>query len=915
MPIEMTQKRMWRKFDFHVHTPASGEGYKESIITEEEFLKASMLAKLDCVAITDHNDAGWINSLKSKYEELSQLDNRPEWFRELAIFPGAEITISQGTGSIHLLAIFDVSTNADTITAVLGACGVNMQNTNPKDRIATKSFTNIRDTIILHGGIPIPAHIDSESGLLNGIKTLTPTLEQNLEKISAAEFCDRTIDTSFELSLKKKTDKLAKLGGSDAHELSQIGQHFSWVKMTTLSIENLKLALSSSEHCIINDSEDPNQPPSVWIEKLEIEKMKHCGRTPDQPFVVEFEYALNALIGGRGSGKSTVLESLRMGVGQDVLVDDKNNKLKTKRHLEQFKRDVILDETRISMHLWRNNSKYKLSYLHSNATRDLEKLNDSGDWRSQDIGNLQERFPVSVFSQKQIDDLAIDPQALLAIIDQSPNVKKDEWDEQWSNAKSKYIQLKERERELLRQVSNEPQLRVKLSDITNDLSQYDNKGHGDILSNYQRRTMQKNACPLNTTIIEFTEKLETLMSSITIPNFNMDLFNESDETLLELRRIYDDTSAEFRDIVNSLGQLKIKAECLNHNMSVKIMTSTWSASLNDVIEKYNNLIEEYSQKGNSLDFTVYDKWTQECRELQSKLNEIETKKGELEDIHEQVCLCKDNFHKLRNDLIERRRKFINDVIGSNKYVRMSLVSYGDVSSIEDDVRELLLIGNSFSSALLDSNDNAGLLSSLKNWQKNQTQENLPQLVAKIKEKILSLASGDTTYIDEFDKRFVSKLKGHNNDKPSLFDHLDTWFPEDLLNVEYSTGNSSSYKNITEGSHGEKSAAILAFLLSHGDQPLIIDQPEDDLDNALITDLIVNQIHHNKRKRQLIIATHNANIVVNGEAELVVALKFARGQVRIDKQGDLGDKDVKSSICTIMEGGKDAFKKRYECIGV
>jgi len=161
-----------------------------------------------------------------------------------------------------------------------------------------------------------------------------------------------------------------------------------------------------------------------------------------------------------------------------------------------------------------------LTYSPFNKARSLEKLNDSDDWVSEDLGNLQERFPVSVFSQKQIDDLALDTQSLLAIIDQSPNVKKDEWNEQWSNAKSKYIQLKERGRELTRHVSNESQLRVKLSDITNDLLQYEKKGHGDILSKYQRRTMQKDVCSLNTTIDDFAKSLDTLISSI---NANQEL--------------------------------------------------------------------------------------------------------------------------------------------------------------------------------------------------------------------------------------------------------------------------------------------------------------------------------------------------------------------------------------------------------
>jgi hypothetical protein len=93
----------------------------------------------------------------------------------------------------------------------------------------------------------------------------------------------------------------------------------------------------------------------------------------------------------------------------------------------------------------------------------------------------------------------------------------------------------------------------------------------------------------------------------------------------------------------------------------------------------------------------------------------------------------------------------------------------------------------------------------------------------------------------------------------------------------------------------------------------MDQPEDDLDNALIYDLVVRQIHANKNRRQLIIVTHNPNIVVNGDAELVHALKFERGQVQLHLQGGLEEESVRNAICDIMEGGREAFEKRYKRI--
>lgn len=106
---------------------------------------------------------------------------------------------------------------------------------------------------------------------------------------------------------------------------------------------------------------------------------------------------------------------------------------------------------------------------------------------------------------------------------------------------------------------------------------------------------------------------------------------------------------------------------------------------------------------------------------------------------------------------------------------------------------------------------------------------------------------------------------------------------------------------------------MAFLLAFGDEPLILDQPEDDLDNHLIYELVVQQIKKNKLRRQLIIVTHNANIVVNGDAEIVNALEF-NGQCYVKRKGALQEQEVRTEVCHIMEGGPDAFKKRWARLG-
>ena len=151
--------------------------------------------------------------------------------------------------------------------------------------------------------------------------------------------------------------------------------------------------------------------------------------------------------------------------------------------------------------------------------------------------------------------------------------------------------------------------------------------------------------------------------------------------------------------------------------------------------------------------------------------------------------------------------------------------------------------------------------------------------------------------------------------PEFSDHIRCWFPDDDLRIEYSrAGDGRDWSAITQGSQGQRSAALLAFLLAFGDEPLVLDQPEDDLDNHLIYELIVRQIRENKRRRQLIIVTHNPNVVVNGDAEMVHAFDFGGGQCRVMNRGALQEKAVREEVCRVMEGGREAFSRRWARLG-
>ena len=131
---------------------------------------------------------------------------------------------------------------------------------------------------------------------------------------------------------------------------------------------------------------------------------------------------------------------------------------------------------------------------------------------------------------------------------------------------------------------------------------------------------------------------------------------------------------------------------------------------------------------------------------------------------------------------------------------------------------------------------------------------------------------------------------------------------DLTTIELLDG--SAYKATKDLSTGQKCNAILPILLLDSDRPLIIDQPEDNLDNAFIHSTVVRSVAAVKRRRQLLFVTHNPNIPVLGEAEQMLVLESNGTEGRLRNSGSI--EHCKDDIVNLLEGGKEAFEKRKEC---
>jgi len=136
-----------------------------------------------------------------------------------------------------------------------------------------------------------------------------------------------------------------------------------------------------------------------------------------------------------------------------------------------------------------------------------------------------------------------------------------------------------------------------------------------------------------------------------------------------------------------------------------------------------------------------------------------------------------------------------------------------------------------------------------------------------------------------------------------------FMPEDEIEVQYKPNPTGGFKSLSTASAGQKTTAILTFILSYGNTPIILDQPEDDLDNRLVYDLIVHKLKQAKDNRQIIIVSHNANIPVNGDSEYIISMDSESRFLKVYSEGSVDKKEIKKEICDVMEGSEKAFEMR------
>ena len=662
---------------------------------------------------------------------------------------------------------------------------------------------------------------------------------------------------------------------------------FTWVKLSTLSFEGLRQVFIDPEHRCINWLElqnigvqfDPNETTYNYISGIEFEGISHMTKMN-----MRFSPNLNCIVGSRGTGKSTIVDAINYGVCNET--DLTKCKLLEK---------TLTKDAKISTYF---NFGIAKPYVIKVSRRGKQLVSEVED-NNGCVVNPPE-FKIDFYGQKEIFSL-IDEDDSIANQTTSPLVKMIDdkiaadmymYSDQIDDAISNMLKYAEEFKSNRRRIKEIPTIKAEMEKADTILKKFKASGIEKARRDFEtvdnkinniEKTFVSELGKVNGAIAGFEDQRRELESRI-------GELDKTEENVIEIEMF-----KKLADINQSLIDVLNQKRDAIESMEKAYEVSPTYARREEAHNKYLSALEEVRNTGGEDINGIQD----QLQKNTQRYNELVLLLKEQENVEKKIEESINVFVDKRLELSQKRQDVIDEL--NLESISIKVIPLGHLSRWKANLQKELgkegTFDNDFQKLVEQS------LSANSDWKGY-----------KVLLKFMLMT--DTGNIEDVlgplaDMRFAKLWKDkYNNDTLSSMVKV---FPEDKLQIKIIDENGSI--DINEGSPGQKSAAILAFILNSGENPLIIDQPEDDLDNSLIYSLVVKSIRKMKNKRQIIIVTHNPNIPVLGDAEGIIVLeRNNEGKVtfRKDKKtGCIEEKLIREGICEIMEGGEDAFRKREQ----
>ncbi|GAA5481301.1 hypothetical protein Hsar01_00508 [Haloferula sargassicola] len=905
----------WWRVDFHTHTPFSTDAYQgENNLTQQEWLLTHMKVGIDAVVISDHNGGGWIDGLKTELANLRS--QHVQEFREIALFPGVEVTTSQ---NVHLLVILDPSAPASDVSRILQVASYR-GNEGCAQTAADASIVSFIEELQSKGisCLVIPAHVNGSKGLLKEGTVPFDTRQKTLRHsmVFALE-CHYSKPADWDLHNYGLGDKsFSTVFGSDSHAVEEIGRRTTWVRMQSPTLDGLRVALFDGETSVREFKEgeaDPGPNSPYFIERIAISGTKFIGRRTPQ--VIKLNPSFNAIIGGRGTGKSSILELVRTATKRGAAFSREESDYA--RNYRDLIREITAENGNLNptveVDYRQHGQTFRMRWQASSQSFDLFAL-DADDSLAEvsEQGVWSERFPLRIFSQKQLYAFKEHTAPLLEEIDATPEVNGPDWRRDWENAVAGFVQLSTHIQQLDGEVREWESIKAKMADLERQIEVLEKAGHKQVLRELSLRRRQRGEVDRWEEAIErLPSEVEELAARMGIPALGLSRMPAEDETKGDesVEISLEQKAKQIKSLLEANAEsLHKMASSLKERIAQwqeELKASEWEALRARSEVAYQELITSLQGTGQAKP-EQYGELVQAKQLLKKRLDGITAKKELLGKSKDDRDNSYGTLRERRSAISQKRHDFLESLFTSDSNLRASLVTFGDIPQGIQDLRAILSRDGNVAREEFDS---------FGEYLSGATgDDDRMDRIHRLKVKLLHVAKEGQDSGEELPVRIRAPFATHMaartaEDKARLL----AWFPPDLLKLRYRKESGGSFKDLEKGSPGQVAAAVLAFLLAYGDEPILLDQPEDDLDNRLIYDLIVKEIQTNKLRRQLLIVTHNPNILVNGNADLIIPIEEQAGLAVIPEPGALQEPAVRKAVCEIMEGGRQALERRFRRI--
>lgn len=927
----------WLKCDLQMQTPADARHWAgdrleagQEAAAAKAFAEACYQQRLDVVGITDHNflSKDFIPHLQTAFDEIER-----DFSHKITLFPGFEFEAAGVGRGVHVLCLFEPGTDLTRLDSILTECGVSYPRMNAAGQLE-KSDKNLKEILRTtqdkYGGIVIMPHATSNDGIFDN-DSIAEWLQQDQftnPDLLAVEVPKpvHLMSAGYQRLLRsgddcqpgwKRIRPIATLMSSDNKKLvdfdehqkptpNSIGYRYSWFKMSEPSIESLRQAfLDHESRIILPEDVTTDTHPAQRVRQATIKSIsiKNVAFLADQQ--VHFSPNMNCVIGGRGSGKSTLLEYLRIILGKDKSKDlDYGTKERIKRV-----RDT-LNEPRAEV---------EVCWVSADGVEDrIVWQNGSPTVQGRDLADPETFFnslPLRFYSQQQlnrlteskIDDGSVrQAQRLLELVD---GFTKNELDgladrehklklqiqDAFSNLRKAktlekdYKRLQQEHQELDRQWKAR-------SEIQEDARQHQ-------LLKAEARYLEGLAGTPGKQFTDVASLAETIAASHVA-------FQVTDSTHAAWFRQFDDKVKAAKDslartIRDAVEQFEAAVEDLKTN------DPAWNAIREELDQADAKFSEACAAKGLTTDDVGH---LQEINQSRTKKQrEIDETGAEIQRLKEaagDTVLLMQQLHQIWRDQFQKR------VEAAERANELAVLNEGRQRFIEvsakyqQDHKNFRELWQSFAPS--DGRTRLG-----KNWE--SCGETLYTLFTgqedaespwQVLEERLSVEQGSTG--PDFGSN-SQDLFQHIQDNLERWEKLRCSRVQDTVDMKLFRADGSTAGSIAEGSlsDGQRNTAALALLLAQEGGPLVIDQPEDELDSNFVFRELIPMLRKVKSKRQLIMATHNANLPVNGDAELVYAFEARDGKGEALACGGLDQASVTKAVLDIMEGTEEAFRRRRE----